>query len=43
MPRVSSETCEDSNDDYRTMKSVLNYDSHTKLCQENKCDYNENI
>ena len=43
MLRVKSEICEDSNDDYKTLKNVLNYDSDTKLCQENENDYNENI
>ena len=43
MLRVNSEICEHSNDDYKTMKKVLNYDSDTKLCIENKNDYIENF
>ena len=43
MLRVNSEICEHSNDDYKTMKKVLNYDSDTKLCMENENDYIENF
>ena len=38
MLRVNSEICEHSNDDYKTMKKVLNYDSDIKLCTENEND-----
>ena len=43
MLRVNSEICEHLNDDYKTMKKVLNNDSDTKLCMENKNDYIENF
>ena len=43
MLRVNLEICEHSNDDYRTMKKVLNYDSDTKLCMENENGYLENF
>ena len=43
MLRVNSEICKHSNDDYKTMKKVLNYDSDTKLCMENENDYIENF
>ena len=43
MLRVNSEICEHSNDDYKTMKTVLNYDRGTKLCMENENDYVENF
>ena len=43
MFRVNFECCEHSNDDYKTMKNVLNYDSDTKLCKENEKDYIENF
>ena len=36
MLRVNSEICEQSNDDYKTMKTVLNYDSDTHLCMKTK-------
>ena len=43
MHPVNSKICEHSNDDYKTMKKVLNYDSGTKLCMENENDYIENF
>ena len=43
MLRVNSEICKYSNDDYKTMKKVLNYDSDTKLCMQNENDYIENF
>ena len=41
--RVNSEICEHSNDDYKTIKKVLNYDNDTKLCTENEIYYTENF
>ena len=41
--RVNSEICEHSNDDFKTIKKVLNYDNDTKLCTENEIYYTENF
>ena len=41
--RVNSEICEQSNDDFKTIKKVLNYDNDTKLCTENEIYYIENF
>ena len=43
MIRVNSEICEHSNDDYKTMKNFLNYDSDIKLFMENENGYIENF
>ena len=43
MPCVNSKIFEHSDDDYKTMKKVLNYDSVKKLCMENKNDFIENF
>ena len=43
MPCFNSKIFEHSNDDYKTMKKVLNYDIVTKLCMENKNDFIENF
>ena len=43
MLRVNSEICEQSNDDYKTMKIVLNYDSDTHLCMKTKNDNTKNF
>ena len=36
MPRFSSKIFEHSNDDYKTMKKVLNYESDTKFVWKTK-------
>ena len=43
MLRVTSEIFEHLNDDYKTMKKVLNYDSDAKLSMENENDCIENF
>ena len=43
MLRVTSEIFEHLNDDYKTMKKVLNYDSDAKLRMENENDCIENF
>ena len=39
----NSEICEHSNDDYKTIKKVLNYGNDTKLCMKKENDYIENF
>ena len=41
--RVNSEICKHSNDDYKTMKKVLNYHNDKTSCMENENNYVENI
>ena len=40
---VNSEICKHSNDDYKTMKKVLNYHNDKKSCMENENNYVENF